>query len=818
MPTLKKSITHRFTENARTGLMRAQKISALTGSKAVTPEHILYGIFLTKGCVGAMILKNTGFTKKTFESILFPNGPLKNKEVEDTAKKSSSPLTKASAKSITDAFATASQFGYPYVGTEHITHAILQTPTPMISKMLHIATAQKDDSKNPQSKKGTSSNDALSQIGHILGHEGLSFLRGDHEESSIFESYTDDTAARGEQQSFYGYQEVCDRVATVLGRRTKNNPLLVGDPGVGKTALIEHLAHLARTPDAPHHLRGKKILTLDLALLIAGTSFRGEFEQRLKDIILEAQQDSNIILFIDEIHTIIGTGNANGSLDVANILKPALARGDVTIIGATTHEEYKKHIEKDAALSRRFQTITLTEPTLSEVKEIITASLPQLEQHHHIVFSPESIDATITYAERYLTERFFPDKAFDVIDETAARLRNKRTAVKLEEELFGLRDESRTLENQKKEYLLDHSYDLASNIQKKESLLKEKIALLEKKMRDKRRILTPTVKKADIAQTVALTTGIPLDLILENPQSRITTAAKNLKKKIIGQDHAMDTIARTLLKSAYGIQSPRRPQGSFLLAGPSGVGKTETARILANDIFGSEDALIRIDMSELSERHTTSKLIGAPAGYIGYGEGGTLTEKMRRKPYSIVLFDEIEKAHPDVITLLLQILDDGTLTDGEGRSVSFRNSIIILTSNAGIRAAHMSNLGFEDDHNKASAELQDALSEVFPPELLGRLDHIITYHKLTAVDLTKIARLSLSALTDRLAQKQVALKVETPVYKYLATRAEAADFNARSMDTLIQEEVEPLITDALITNKKKIILKIKKNVLALTAR
>jgi len=836
MNELDQSITKRLTHHAKKSLIHGQKIAQSAGKKTIRNEHLLYGIYLQKGSVGSTILRNMNLKKIHFEKIIFTKENAKSKKA--SAKKShvqATPLALHVKNIITDAYASAADFGYPYVGTEHFVYAILSKPSADVKKILNQGGAQKIKEKHqkPSSKNSKSdqtpekaivenvnqpfSPEMLSHIGQILGNDGVSFLKNvDEDFTGALDQFAHNTAATEEDHAFIGYTETIERIATTLGRKNKNNPLLVGSPGVGKTALIEHLAKIAASNDAPTHLRDKKILTLDLALLVAGTSFRGEFEQRLKDIITEASESSDTILFIDEIHTIIGTGNTGGSLDAANILKPSLARGDLQIIGATTHDEYKKHIAGDPALARRFQKITVQEPTAAQTTKILTGAKKAYEKYHNVRFESESLQAAVDLSVRYLPEQHLPDKAFDLLDETAAYLHSKSH----DKELFGaLSDIKKLLQDlslQKTNLLRAQQYDAASIIQKQETQAQKKFDKVTAKIAQQKKDTVRVVTKRDIAKTLSHMTNIPEDVLQSTPSARITEAMQKLRRVVAGQDIALKHIADTLTRSATGINNIDRPQGSFLFLGPTGVGKTLTAKTIATEIFGDEKALIRIDMSELMERHASAKLLGAPAGYVGYGEGGTLTEKIKKNPYSVVLFDEIEKAHPDTFNLLLQILEEGLITDGEGTEASFKNAIIILTSNIGAIDATKQNLGFGDSKDSQNTEAYTkAATDFLAPEILSRLDHIITFNQLDKKSLTKITRAEIARIKNNLAQKKIMLSVDTKAIHLLTKNAlENADGNthARSVRTEIQKTLERDLAQHIIANPdtKKITVKTKK--------
>jgi ATP-dependent Clp protease ATP-binding subunit ClpC len=787
--------TNKLTLHAKKSILHAEKIAGIHEAKEVRPEHLLYGIFLERGSVGATILSNIGLSKEIFKKNLFG---------EKTPNKKKLPKIKSSEqlkKIIIDAHALAAEFGYTYVGTEHLAYALLNSSNDPIQSIVSQAKPKKQQGIDPNNPH------AIPQNNGLFGIENLSGLMGEKDaptDSTIDHFCT--YISQQDKEPFFGRQSDIDRITTILGRRNKNNPLIIGEPGIGKTAIIEHIAHLAKSPDAPHYLYGKEIVTLDLALLVAGTSFRGEFEQRLKNIIAEVQKKSHIILFIDEIHTIIGTGNTGGSLDAANILKPALARGNVRIIGATTLKEYKRHIEKDAALERRFQKIIMDEPSIEQTQKIVNGVKKIFEAHHNVEFSNKSLRAAITYSNRYLPEQRFPDKALDILDETAARLCSMNKKNNDRKDIISLEKDLKEIIKQKSEYVHSEQYEEASKLRDAEEAITKEIIDGKKKIKDKIRKERISVHVNDIAQTIALHTNIPQEKIIQDTSTHIVNAKKILSKKIIGQDHVVEKITDTIVRSLSGISNEHRPNGSFLFLGTTGVGKTFTAQTLAHEIYNSKNALIRVDMSELMEKHHTSKLLGAPAGYIGYGEGGTLTEKVRNNPHSIVLFDEIEKAHPDVFNILLQILEDGVLTDASGREIDFKNTIIVLTSNIGSASiANDKNLGFHRGKNldtaTTSKKITATTKEILPPELLSRLDHVIVFNKLLQKDIKKIAHIELNTLKKRLKNKGIDLHFSAQVTTHIAQKAFEKDHGARGVRQYIQEKIEGMIAQHIITNK-----------------
>ncbi|PID52026.1 MAG: ATP-dependent Clp protease ATP-binding subunit ClpC [Candidatus Moraniibacteriota bacterium] len=778
------SMTNKLTLHAKKSISHAEKIAGVHESKEVRPEHLLYGIFLERGSVGATILRNIGLSKGIFEKNLF---------CEKVTTKKILPKIKSSdafKKIITDAHALASEFGYTYVGTEHFVYVLLNTKNDTIQKITSQVRPKKQPEFDPNNPH------AIPQNNGLFGIENLSALMGEKE--IVIDSTIDQFCTFISQQNkepFFGRNTDIERIITILGRRNKNNPLIIGEPGIGKTAVIEHIAHLAKSPNAPRHLYGKEIVTLDLAMLVAGTSFRGEFEQRLKNIISEVQENPHIILFIDEIHTIIGTGNTGGSLDAANILKPALARGNVRIIGATTLSEYKKHIEKDPALERRFQKITLEEPTVEQTKKIISGVRHTLEKHHNVIFTKEALNSSVTFTDRYLPEQRFPDKAIDILDETAARLCGTQDQNDAHKDIISLENNLKEILVQKTAYVRSEKYEEASQLRDAEDAITREIVETKKKFETAKKKNHPTITEQDIAQTITMHTNIPQEKIMQTASRRIIDAKKHLTKKIIGQNNAVEKISDTLIRSSSGISNEKRPNGSFLFLGTTGVGKTFTAQTLAEELYETEKSLIRVDMSEFMEKHHASKLLGAPAGYVGYGEGGTLTEKVRNNPHSVVLFDEIEKAHPDVFNILLQILEDGMLTDASGKKIDFKNTIIILTSNIGsAQITQEKTLGFDENQKNTQVnitkKLYSAAKETLSPELLSRLDHVIVFNELQKKELQKIARNELLLLKKRLHSKEINFSFTPKIINHIAQTAQEKNEGARGVRQYIQDHIE----------------------------
>ena len=793
------TIIDKLTDHAKNSLSKAEVIARSDGKKETNPEHLLYGVFLEKGSVGNNILKNIGLKKENFEKVIFSKIETKKKSFKS---KPSSILKKI----ITDAYVLANGFGYPYVGTEHFTYILLDLENQKIKKILSSA---KNLRKNKSDKKDNFNSEMFENANAMapMGINSLTLASNDLESSqdSVLENFCINLNDDENKQPFIGRKNEIERIISILGRKNKNNPILVGEAGVGKTALVEYITRLANTPDAPNNLYGKKVFMLDLALLVAGTSFRGEFEQRLKNIISEAEARPDIILFIDEIHTIVGTGNTGGSLDAANILKPALARGSVQIIGATTFAEYKKYIEKDPALGRRFQKVVLKESTPKETLAILTGLKKSYEKYHHISISRDVLKKAVDLSVRYIQENHLPDKAIDLLDETASRLNSREEKNPIVSEIIELEENLKDIVIKKADCINSKKYKEASELRNQESDCIDILIDLQEKLKKDLEKNIQKISIEDITRTTALISRIPYEKISATLENNLVKTYQKLNKIIIGQEPVLKAITQTLNRSITGVSSEERPYGSFLFLGPTGVGKTLTAQTLASEVYGSEENLIRVDMSELMEKHHTSKLVGAPAGYVGYGEGGSLTEKVRRNPYSVILFDEIEKAHPDVFNILLQILEDGILHDGEGRLINFRHSIIILTSNIGNRFfTQNSSLGFGESKIEKQKNIdKNVLKEVkqiLSPEILSRLDNKIVFQPFSEKDMVKIAKNELRQLKIRLKKRDIVLSYSQKVVNEIVRKAIGLKEGARGVRKVIYDNVENIVAEFIIGN------------------
>jgi len=809
-------ITKKMTLHAKKSIKEAENIAAHYGCSTIRPEHLLFAVFVEDGSMGSIILKNLGVKREHFNQLL--TSKQNHEEKSSISKETSIKLSPLLKSIITNAYSLANSFDYPYVGTEHLAYSILKSNEEIIQKIIHKSSVmKKENSPNIQISnilQGIFKNDSFPNLSKIFDLPEITLSKKNPSSTTPFLDQfcvNLNEEAMKKDDTIIGREKELERITNILGRKTKNNPVLIGDPGVGKTVLVSGLAKKIQTGDVPQTLQNKKILTLDIALLVAGTSFRGEFENRLKEVIREIKENPDIILFIDEIHNIVGAGNTSGGLDAANILKPPLSKGDIRCIGATTREEYKKHIEKDAALERRFQPITVNEPTPDETKKILIGIKNSYEKFHNVIISEDAIESAVNLSVRYIQDRFLPDKAIDIIDETASAIRNKNMTSDLFKKIGSLERKRETIVKEKNQFVNEEKYEEAMLLRQKESVLSQKIAALKNTKEKLEKEITITVSAEEIAKTLSYISGIPLEKITSGVSiNKIKNLKKILNDNVIGQEQAIEKIADVIMRSYSGISNPNRPLGSFLFLGPTGVGKTLAAKMLAQSIFESEKNLVRIDMSEFMERHNISRLIGAPAGYIGYEEGGKLTETIRHNPYSLILFDEIEKAHPDVFNLLLQILEEGMLTDAEGRQVNFRNTIIILTSNLGTSEFTSSaKMGFQEkEKTRFSRSFKDiqnyCLSELkkqMKPELINRLDHIIVFNPLGKKEIEKITLLETIKLEERLKKNGFSLSHDSSVIDFLAGFSLDFDQGARLVRKNVQELLENAIAKKIVGGK-----------------
>jgi len=789
----------RLTDNAKTSLQHANAIARGYGSSYIGTEHLLLGVLAQGSSVGAKILADANVTLERAElalnlaprSIIISTGAL---ALSETAK-----LT------LKMGWDVAQEFHQDHLGTEHILYSLLNQKSARATTLLQELEVDIQAIQSDLEDFFDRQNEAYEN-----GETAISDAPRKQKRGGALETFGTDLTARaraGKLDPVIGRDVQQERLITILSRRTKNNPVLMGEPGVGKTAIVEGLAQRIAREDVPDHLLDQRVIQLDLAAMIAGTKYRGEFEERLKKVVSELKSAQNVIVFIDELHLLVGAGAAEGALDAANMLKPALARGELHMIGATTIDEYRKHIEKDSALERRFQPIMVPEPSVKDTVSIVKGLKTYYEAHHGVSIEDEVIESAVYLADRYVSERFMPDKAIDVIDEAAALKRVKQSGKPSKR-----RDYIRQLKNLNEkmdEAVSAEDFERAALYKTRSVQISEKLEELKEQYENKQPIV---VTEDDIAHAISVMTGIPVKRLQKTEASLLRSLEKHLAKYIIGQEEAVEKVARAVRRSRSGVASSKRPIGSFVFMGPTGVGKTELAKVLAREVFGSEEALIKIDMSEFGERHNTARLLGAPAGYVGYDDGGQLTDKIRRQPYSVVLFDEIEKGHPDVAQLLLQLLEDGTLTDAKGRKVDFTNTIIILTSNVGAEAMQKeASLGFhatsqqssklETEHQANAIHAEAALKKIMRPELLNRFDALITFRALTKSEISKIFANLIVELNDRLLRKGVHLVVAPSAKKIIISKGYDEKYGARPLRRAIQDELEHAIADGILSGE-----------------
>ena len=789
----------RFTDDAQRVLSFAQEAALELGHDYVGTEHVLIGLTKVKNGVAAKALEELGIvTEDIFEAV--------EEQVGRGNKKATSIYMTPRVKNVLElAVQVANRMNHNYVGTEHILLGLLSDGGGVAVGILRAMNIRTDD--------------IVEAIRHILGsstngdHSGQEGANnnGDLGELTDFATDLNESAKQGKIDPVIGRDTEIQRVIQILSRRTKNNPVLIGEPGVGKTAIAEGLAQRIVNGNVPEILRNKRIISLSISSMLAGAKYRGEFEERLKKAIDEVQQHDDMIIFIDEIHTLVGAGATEGAMDAANILKPVLARGEFQVIGATTLDEYKKHIEKDAALERRFQPVQVGEPNEEDALEILRGLRDRYEAFHKAKITDEALKAAVTLSSRYITDRFLPDKAIDVVDEAASKVRMK--VFSAAPDVKALEDRLNTVKKEKESAVTSQDFEKAAKLRDEEQVLVKEIddkKSVAKEESDQKLIVT----EDDIAAVVAQWTGIPVAKIAEEESETLLHLEDELHKRVIGQDDAVTAVAKAVRRARAGLKDPKRPIGSFLFLGPTGVGKTELARALASSLFGDESAMIRLDMSEYMEKHTVSRLVGAPPGYVGYEEGGQLTDAVRRKPYSVILLDEVEKAHADFFNILLQVLDDGRLTDSQGRTVDFRNTVIIMTSNLGAKALHKNSteLGFlvpkkaeshtndskTKDFKEAKKSVLDAVKRHFRPEFLNRIDEMIVFHPLTEEDLTKIVTILMSDVTKRLEECDLHLEITPEAMKLLVREGSDFTMGARPLKRAIQRLIEDPVSDLIL--------------------
>ncbi|GEN46879.1 ATP-dependent protease ATP-binding subunit ClpC [Alkalibacillus haloalkaliphilus] len=781
----------RFTERAQKVLALSQEEAVRLGHNNIGTEHILLGLIKEGDGIAAKALKSLNVTAEQIQEEveqLIGTGQSNQQTIHYTPR---------AKKVIELSMDEARKLNHSYVGTEHILLGLIREGEGVAARVFN--------------NLGVSLNKARQQVLQLLGSNESTSNQRQQKQSNSANTPTLDSLARdlttvareGGIDPVIGRGKEIERVIQVLSRRRKNNPVLIGEPGVGKTAIAEGLAQQIVNNEVPEILRDKRVMTLDMGTVVAGTKYRGEFEDRLKKVMEEIRQARNIILFIDELHTLIGAGGAEGAIDASNILKPALARGDLQCIGATTLDEYRKYIEKDAALERRFQPIQVDEPTPEESQQILEGLRDRYEAHHRVTISDDAIESAVRLSDRYITDRFLPDKAIDLIDEAASRVRLRSYTAPP-----NLKELEQKLEEVKKEKdaaVQSQEFEKAASLRDKEQKLKDELAKTKDEWKEKQGKESSEVTLDDIAHVVSTWTGVPVSKLAKDDKEKLLNLEETLHGRVIGQDEAVKAVSKAVRRARAGLKDPKRPIGSFIFLGPTGVGKTELARALASSMFEDEDAMIRIDMSEYMEKHATSRLVGSPPGYVGYEEGGQLTEKVRTKPYSVILLDEIEKAHPEVFNILLQVLEDGRLTDSKGRVVDFRNTVLIMTSNVGAHELKRQKyVGFsvndnQQDHKQMKSKVMDELKKAFRPEFLNRVDETIVFHSLEEKHIQEIVQLMVKQLQDRLTDSDINFTLTEKAIKQIADEGMDLEYGARPLRRSIQKNVEDFLSEELLS-------------------
>ncbi|MBQ7032124.1 MAG: ATP-dependent Clp protease ATP-binding subunit [Clostridia bacterium] len=795
------NFNERFTAKAKKALQLAQEAAGELGHNYLGSEHLLLGLIREGSGVAASRLSEAGITEDAvIHSLSEMLDTYPGKAVQFMG------FTPRTKKILELSYAESARHGEQYIGTEHILMAILREGSNVAMTILGELGIQPQALYNTLSQEDSKS-PSMPSAGQ--GKAGNHTQKGNTKTPTL-DQFGRDLTQMARESKFdpvIGRNKEIERVVQILSRRTKNNPCLIGEPGVGKTAVAEGLAQRIVAGNIPEILKDKRVFTLDLSSMIAGAKYRGEFEERLKKAMDEIQSAGNVILFIDEMHTLIGAGAAEGAIDASNILKPSLARGEMQVIGATTLNEYRKYVEKDAALERRFQPVTVGEPTIDETITILKGIRDKYEAHHGVKITDSALEAAAKLSSRYITDRFLPDKAIDLMDEAASRTR--LTTLTAPQELKDLEAQLNVVKAEKDEAIKNQEFEKAANLRDKEKELSDLLTAERENWQKSNAIRTDTVTDEEIASIISDWTGIPVKRLAEEEGERLKNMEDILHRRVIGQNEAVSAAARAIRRGRVGLKDPKRPIGSFIFLGPTGVGKTELSKAIAEAIFGDEDAIIRVDMSEYMEKHTVSRLVGSPPGYVGYDEGGQLTEKVRRKPYSVVLFDEIEKAHPDVFNILLQILEDGILTDAQGRRVDFRNTIIIMTSNVGARQiTERKQLGFGSAEEQAKTNYENIkgnvmgeLKKAFRPEFLNRIDDIIVFHPLLQEDIEKIASLMLDTLKKRLLQNEITATFTDATISALAKEGFDPVYGARPLRRAIQSKLEDLFAEEMLDGK-----------------
>ena len=800
-------MVYKFTNKAKKVIEIANDISIELGHNYIGTEHILYGLVKEGEGIAAKVLNNKGITDEKvrvkIEELLGVG-----REIKETL--GFTPRTK---RVLENAFLESKRIGYNYIGTEHLLLAILKEEDCVATRI--ILELNVEISK------------VYNEIAKVINEEesdqeikkDITRARGSYSSTTVLNQFGEDITVQAEDGKFdniIGREAEIERIIQILSRRTKNNPCLIGEPGVGKTAIVEGLAERIVSGEVPENLKDKRIVSIDISGMVAGAKYRGDFEERIKKALNEVKKVGDVILFIDEIHTIVGAGAAEGAIDAANILKPLLARGEIQLIGATTIEEYRKYIEKDSALERRFSPVDVGEPTEAETIEIIKGIRDRYEAYHNVKITDEAINSAVTLSVRYITDRFLPDKAIDLIDEAASQVRinlfTEPDTIKVMEEKIDV------IMNEKEEAIYNQDFERAANLRDKEKEAREELNTEMNKWKKIKNKDITEIGEENIAEIISKWTAIPIQKLTEDENQKLKHLEEMLQKRVVGQNEAVEAVAKAIRRGRVGLKDPKRPIGSFLFLGPTGVGKTELSKALAEILFDNENSIIRLDMSEYMEAHSVSKLIGSPPGYIGYDGGGQLTEKVRRRPYSVILFDEIEKAHPDVMNLLLQILEDGRLTDSQGREVNFKNTIIIMTSNLGARyITDKKSLGFgnmenEKEYENIKKEVIKELKKELRPEFINRIDEIIVFHKLSEEDIKQITNIMLKQVEERLKKQKYIVEIDDGVVKAIVEQGYDNNFGARPLRRTIQNLVEDRISEEILSGNlkknKKWILKI----------
>ena len=792
-------MTDKLTEQARNAIGLAIGSAEELGHKYVGTEHLLIGLLEEGTGVASRVLEANGVqADKVTELVSQLISPNQNVGMLERGT-----YTPSASRVLENSYREAVRFKAPLIGTEHILIALIRDGDCVASKLLN--TMGVNLQKLYMELRAAMGSDAPADKEEFSSKTGKS-----KDSTPTLNSYSRDLtelARDGRLDPVIGREHEIQRVIQILSRRTKNNPCLIGEPGVGKTAVVEGLAQLIASGEVPEVIAGKRVMTLDLSGMVAGSKYRGEFEERIKKVISEVREDGEVLLFIDEIHTIIGAGGAEGAIDASNILKPSLARGEIQLIGATTVEEYRKYIEKDAALERRFQPVMVEEPGEEQSIQILKGLRPKYEEHHHVTITDEALVSAVRLSARYINDRFLPDKAIDLIDEASSKVR--LTTYVEPAEIKEIEKEIETLEQQKENAIKSEAYEKAGDIKKRQEKKREKIEKIRAKWQKEKASRKLVVSEGEIADVVSGWTKIPVRKLEEEESERLKKLEGILHERVVGQEEAVSAVSRAIRRGRVGLKDPKRPIGSFLFLGPTGVGKTELCKALAEAMFGTENALIRVDMSEYMEKHSVSKMIGSPPGYVGYEEGGQLSEKVRRNPYSVILFDEIEKAHPDVFNILLQVLDDGHITDAQGRKIDFKNTILIMTSNAGAEnIISPKHLGFSanDDASERykfmKGRVMDEVKRLFKPEFLNRIDEILVFHPLTREDMGKIVEIMLGSIAKRTKrQMNLTMEVSEEAKAFLVEKGYDEKYGARPLRRAIQNYLEDGLAEAVLDGK-----------------